>query len=135
MVESYCREKLGPLVLRLALGLVCIWHGYLKIMAAGGTAWAPGLGVLWQVLLSWGEFTGGVAILFGFRCRIAAAVVIVCAIGQNIYFHGWSLLRQPPQALEPTLVVLLMGLALLFLGAGGLAVDARPAGARAFRRG
>ena len=36
MSEAFCKEKLGPLALRLALGLVCVWHGYLKIMAGGG---------------------------------------------------------------------------------------------------
>ena len=37
MLESFCKEKAAPLVLRLTLGGLCVYHGYLKIMAAGGT--------------------------------------------------------------------------------------------------
>jgi putative oxidoreductase len=128
MFEAYCREKLGPLALRLALGLVCVCHGYLKIMASGGTAWANGLPLLWQVLIAWAEFTGGVAILLGFRCRVAAAGVLAVTVGQVAWWHGWQLFNLPLRTLEPTVVVLLMGLSLLFLGAGQLALDARGGG-------
>ena len=51
MFKSYCKENLGPLTLRLALGLVCVYHGYVKIMATGGTTWYPGMPVGWQLLL------------------------------------------------------------------------------------
>jgi putative oxidoreductase len=133
MIESYCREKLGPLVLRLALGLVCVYHGYLKIMAAGGTAWAPGLSVWLQVFLAWGQFTGGVAVLFGFRTRLAAGLVLACMAGQTAYYHGWDLLRLPLPSLEPLLIMALVALGVLFVGAGDLAVDGR-GGARGFRK-
>jgi uncharacterized membrane protein YphA (DoxX/SURF4 family) len=136
MIEAYCREKLGPLMLRLALGMVCVYHGFLKIMAAGGTAWAPGLGTAWQVALAWGEFTAGVAALARFRCRAAATVALACTGGQVLWTYGWELFRLPLKSLEPILIVLLMGLALLFLGAGDLAVDGRSRGgfARAGRK-
>ena len=93
MFEAICKDKLAPLMLRLALGLICVTHGYLKIMATGGTNWQPGMAVGWQLVIAWAEFTAGVFILVGFHCRPAAVVVVV-----------------------------LMGLALLLLGAGELAV-------------
>jgi uncharacterized membrane protein YphA (DoxX/SURF4 family) len=138
MIEAYCREKLGPLALRLALGLVCVYHGFVKIMASGGTAWASGLATPWQVLIAWGEFTAGVAVLAGFRCRLAAAAVLAVTAAQPAWWYGWRLFDLPLRTLEPVAVVLLMGLSLLFLGAGGLALDARgggrPAAARAARK-
>jgi uncharacterized membrane protein YphA (DoxX/SURF4 family) len=129
--ESYCKEKLGPLVLRVALGLACVYHGFLKIMAAGGTTWAPGVHVAWQVVLAWGEFAAGLAILLGFRCRLAALVVLVVTPLPWLWWQGWNVLQLPLRTLEPLLLIVLMGLALLFLGAGELSVDGRGGGTKA----
>jgi uncharacterized membrane protein YphA (DoxX/SURF4 family) len=126
--ETFCKEKLGPLALRLAVGLFCVYHGYLKIMAAGGTAWYTGLPVAWQVLLAWAEFGAGLAILLGFRCRIAATLVLVLTAGLLLWSQGWKVLELPIRSLETALLVLLMGTALLFLGAGELSLDARGGG-------
>jgi uncharacterized membrane protein YphA (DoxX/SURF4 family) len=128
MFEAYCREKLGPLVLRLALGLVSVLGGYLRIKHDGGTAWTADLPPTWQLAIAWGEFTAGVAILAGFRCRWAAAVVLALQVGQQIWWHGWNVFDQSLPRLEWLGIVLLMGLALLFLGGGGLSVDARGGG-------
>jgi uncharacterized membrane protein YphA (DoxX/SURF4 family) len=134
MFEAFCREKLGPLALRLALGLVCAYHGFVKIMAAGGTTWYPSLPTGWQLLIAWGEFCAGVAILVGFRCRWAAAGVLALTSGTWIWFQGWNLLHLPLKTLEPVVMVLLTGLALLFFGAGELSVDARAGGGKLARK-
>ena len=128
MFEAFCREKLGPLALRLALGLFCFYSGYLKIMAAGGTAWFRGMPVTWQVIISWAEFCAGVAILLGFHCRIAAMVVVTIMIGLLLWIHGWGVFRLQIRDLQMTFLLLLSGLALLFVGAGGLSLDARMMG-------
>jgi uncharacterized membrane protein YphA (DoxX/SURF4 family) len=131
--ESFCKDKLGPLALRIALGLVCAYHGYLKIMANGGTAWNHGLAVWWQLLIAWGEFAAGLAILLGFRTRLAATSVLVLMIGQLAWFEGTKLAQLPVRSLELPFLLLLSGLALLFLGAGELSVDGR-SGAKAVRK-
>ncbi|HZT80034.1 MAG TPA: DoxX family protein [Gemmataceae bacterium] len=128
MFEAFCKDKLGPLALRAALGLICSYHGYVKIMMSGGTAWGPGLPTGWQAAIAWGEFAAGLAILVGFQCRLAAAVVLGITLGTLAWWQGWNLFHLPLTALEPILTVLLMGLALLFLGAGELSVDARLGG-------
>ena len=125
MLESFCKEKLAPLALRFALGSFCVYHGFLKIMAAGGTAWYPSLPVAWQLLLAWVEFTAGLAILLGFRCRLAAILILVLTSGTLLWFHGWHLLRLPWQNLEQPLLLLLSTLSLLFLGAGDFSIDGR----------
>ncbi|HEV3204713.1 MAG TPA: DoxX family protein [Gemmataceae bacterium] len=134
MFDRICKEKLGPLALRLALGLFCVYHGYLKIMVAGGTAWNPAMPVGWQFLLSWGELASGLAILVGYRCRIAAGVVLGLLVGSLVWWQGWKLFRMPVQTLEPTILLLLIGLALLFLGAGELSVDARSGASKPFKK-
>jgi uncharacterized membrane protein YphA (DoxX/SURF4 family) len=137
--ESFCKEKLAPLALRMALGSFCVYHGYLKIMAAGGTAWYPGLPTGWQLLISWGEFCAGMAILLGFRCRWAAGTILALTTGTLIWWQGWNVFRLPLRSLEPTLMLVLSALALLFLGAGGFSFDGRGGGrataARAIKKG
>jgi uncharacterized membrane protein YphA (DoxX/SURF4 family) len=123
MFEPFLREKLGPLTLRLALGLVCVYHGYLKIMVAGGTAWYPSWPTAWQLLSSWGEFAAGLAILVGFRCRMAAAVVLALNLGTLIGWQGWNVFHLPLRSLEWPLLLVLVGLSLLFLGGGELSLD------------
>jgi uncharacterized membrane protein YphA (DoxX/SURF4 family) len=126
--EAFCKEKLAPLTLRIALGLLCVYHGYLKIMAAGGTHWDPGLALGWQLGIAWGEFVAGLAILLGFRCRVFAFVVLVLTTGTTGWWQGWNVLHLPISKLEPLLIVLLISLALLFLGAGELSLDGRSGG-------
>jgi uncharacterized membrane protein YphA (DoxX/SURF4 family) len=126
--EAFCKEKLGPLALRLALGLFYAYHGYIKIMAAGGTAWNPSLPVFWQVLIAWGQFCAGVAILLGFRCRWAATLVLVHMVATAIWSQGWKVIHVTLADMQITLFFVLTGLALLFLGAGQLSLDARSGG-------
>ena len=130
MFESFCKEKLAPLALRLALGLVCVYHGYLKIMANGGTTWSPGLPTSWQLALAWAEFGAGLAILVGLWCRLAAATVLTLMVGLIAWWQGWGVFNQPLRSLEQTFLLFLIGLALLFLGAGELSVDGRAGGGR-----
>lgn len=123
MFEAYCKDKLGPLVLRLAVGIICIGHGYLKIMSNGGTTWLPGTHVAWQLFIAWGEFGAGLAMLVGFRCRIAAGLALLLNIGTLIWVQGRQLLDQPLRSFEMSYLLIFSTLALLFLGSGGLAVD------------
>jgi uncharacterized membrane protein YphA (DoxX/SURF4 family) len=133
VIEAFCKDKLGPFVLRLALGLVCAYHGYVKIMANGGTTWSPNLTVGWQLFVAWGEFVAGLAILLGFRCRLAAGMVLSLLIGLLLWTQGWRVWRLPIQSLETTVLFFLTGMAVLFVGAGELSLDRR-GGAKALRR-
>jgi uncharacterized membrane protein YphA (DoxX/SURF4 family) len=123
--EKYCRDKLAPLALRLALGLACVYHGYLKIMASGGTAWHTSLPVAWQLVIAWGEFGAGLALLVGLRCRLAAAAAVAVIVGLVAWQDGWNVLRLSPHTLEPILLLVLIGLALVFQGGGDLTLAGR----------
>jgi uncharacterized membrane protein YphA (DoxX/SURF4 family) len=136
--DALLKDKLAPLTLRLALGMICVYHGFLKIMVSGGTAWQTGLPVGWQLVIAWGEFAAGLAILLGFRCRLAVTLVLAITAGNLAWWYGWGFFHLPLQSLEPTFMLLLMALALLFLGSGELGVDGRlgggGGGAKAFKR-
>lgn len=125
MFEAYCREKLGPLALRVALGLFGVYHGFVKITASGGMSWSPGLGMGWQLAIAWGQLAAGMAILVGLYCRLAAFVLLGTTLASWSLGMGWGLLRLPVADLEPFLLLVLAGLALLFLGAGELSLDSR----------
>lgn len=130
MFDTWGRERVAPLALRLALGVVCLQHGFTKITADGGMAWAPSLGVGWQLAIAWGEFFAGLAILFGFRCRIAAGLVLLLTAGTWLWWHGYGLVQLPLATLESPFLLLFGAVSLLFLGAGELSVDARNSGGR-----
>ena len=99
-----------------------------------GTAWYPGLPTGWQLVISWGEFCAGLAILLGFRCRWAAGIVLVLTTGTLIWWQGWNVFRLPLPAMEPTFMFLLFTLTLVFLGAGGVSLDSRGGGRTAAAR-
>jgi uncharacterized membrane protein YphA (DoxX/SURF4 family) len=126
--EAFFKEKLAPLTLRLGLGALCVWHGFTKIMVMGGLNWNPALPVGWQLLIAWSEFGAGLAILLGFYCRLAATMILALLAGTLIWWQGWSLLQMPLRSLESTLLLLIAGLTLLFLGAGELSLDNHGAG-------
>jgi uncharacterized membrane protein YphA (DoxX/SURF4 family) len=128
--ESFLKEKLAPLTLRLALGLVCIYHGFVKIMSNGGMTWHLTMPVVWQLAIAWAEFAAGLAILLGFRCRWAAAVALAALLATQAWSLGWGILQQPLRSLEPTGVLVLVAVSLLFLGAGELSIDGRGSGSR-----
>jgi putative oxidoreductase len=130
MFEAFCKEKLAPLTLRLALGLVCVYHGFSKIMMTGGLDWNRALPPGWQLAVAWGEFGSGVAILLGLYCRLAALAVLVLIVGNLAYFHGGRVFQLPLRSLEYTVLLLLVGLTLLLLGAGELSLDGRGAGGK-----
>ena len=88
MMGKECCEKLKPyagIFLRLGLGIIFTYHGFGKVFGDGtsmGTAWNPNLPVVLQMMVSWGEFLGGLAILTGFLTELAA-------VGHH-YYHGRS---------------------------------------------
>ncbi len=131
MFEAFCKDKLAPLTLRLALGLVCIYHGFTKIMATGGLNWNPALPLGWQFAIAWIELGAGLAILLGFHCRLAAALLLAETVAYWAWWQGGRVLQMPWRTLETPVLLLLIGLSLLFLGAGELSLDARSGGGAA----
>ncbi|MBI5150825.1 MAG: DoxX family protein, partial [Candidatus Omnitrophica bacterium] len=93
-MRSECCEKLKPyasLFLRLGIGVVFVYHGFSKVFGATaglGTAWNPGLPVVLQALVAWGEFVGGLAILTGFLTELAALGIIIIMAGAILTVTG-----------------------------------------------
>ncbi len=158
-------HKLAPLMLRIALGAIFIYHGWEKITEGAGATWhqagitagqqkaaedhakliqslrekgatisddaaklasspAPEPLPGWQqMLVAWGEFLGGIALLTGIMTRLAA-LGIMGIMGGAIYTvtgaKGFSLLTG---GYEYNFALIAMCLVLVIMGAGAFSLD------------
>ena len=122
----------GLLALRVMLGLTFMLHGSQKMFGAfGGPGLARmmggpphGMGPVLGLLVSVGEFFGGLGILVGFLSRFSAASLIVIMLGaifmvhaKNGFFMNWGG-KQLGEGFEYHLLVIGMALAILIAGPG-----------------
>jgi putative oxidoreductase len=121
----------GLLLLRLALGIVFVLHGWQKATAFGVSGLSGSLaslgipfpGVNAAILIAT-ELGGGLALLAGAFARVAGALLAFAMAVATITVHlpnGFFL----PNGYEFTLTLLLASLAITAAGAGAYSVDAR----------
>jgi putative oxidoreductase len=125
-------QSLALLALRLALGAAFIFHGLPKIVHPG--SWAahvlPGLPPWLAAVAAFVEFGGGIAVIVGFLTPVFA-FLIACNMVVAILFvlvpHGAVYVSNVPGAAsyELPLAYLAIALALILLGPGDFAIDAR----------
>lgn len=118
------RLNVAPLLLRLALGIIFLYHGSQKIMQNGGAAWHPDpdFPAALQAPVAWGEFLGGIALLAGFLSRLAAAGIIAIMIGAIATVHGAHGFALP-KGFEYNFALIMMCLAVIVLGSGRWSID------------
>ena len=124
------------LVLRIALGVTMIAHGYQKVFTFGFAGVASGfvqMGVpmasVTAPLVALLELFGGVAVLIGLLTRLASLGFVVDMLGAATFVHfknGFFL----PTGFEFVFVLLLLSVTLMLSGAGGISVDAMIAARR-----
>lgn len=118
----------GMLVLRLALGISMIYHGYLKFLsgAAGlynvgamlGPLGVPGYFEFFGAMAAICEFLGGILVAFGLFTRLGAFLLAVVLFTATILhldagFFAWDYPAQMAFA----------ALAIFFMGGGRYSVD------------
>ena len=119
-------QPLGLLGMRIALGAVMIVHGYPKVTNIHGTEkFFMSVGLpWWSAYLSAGaEFFGGILIIIGLLTRffgLALLIDMIVAIAKVHWKHGF--VGEGNYQLPLTLAAL--SLALIFFGAGPIALDA-----------
>src|SRR5262249_44448100 len=105
MFDTLAKNTLGPLILRVALGVIFIYHGLGKVNAATewGATWEqkanpnnpnPHPGHL-QMAFAWGELIGGFALALGLLTRLAALGIIALMVGA-IYEVHWPRFEGDP---------------------------------------
>lgn len=123
----------GLLILRIAIGIVMIAHGYNHIFRGGkiqGTAgWFESLGMKPGILHAWlaslTELGAGAMLIAGFLTPLAAGGVVgvmLVALITNHLKNGFFIFR-PGEGYEYVLTLLLTGLAIGGIGAGQWSID------------
>lgn len=115
----------APFLLRIALGLVFIAHGFPKLKQFGATAqFFNSVGIkpakFWVAVVAVVEFFGGIALIAGIFTQLAALLV---AINMIVAISVVKRKQGFVGGYEFDLVLLAMALALALLGPGAFAFD------------
>jgi putative oxidoreductase len=124
---------LGAFLLRLGLAAIFIFHGYLKLVQENGANWHEELSVGTQVAVAWGEFGGGLALLFGLFSRLVAIGFTIIQIGAITLHTGQydfiniGYRKGNPSAIptgsEYNFALIVMCLAVVAIGSGKVSLD------------
>ena len=127
MFDAVAKNTLVPLVLRLALAAIFVFHG--AALVKPDTGW----GANWmketpqpaavQLAVAWGQLIGGIAMALGFLTRLAA-LGLIAIMGGAIYLVHWPNgfdIRQG--GYEFNMLIIAACLALVLMGPGTVAVD------------
>jgi putative oxidoreductase len=118
-------QPFGALVMRLALGVSMVVHGYEKVIPHGAlyhyAHYIVSLGVpSWLGYVSaYTEFVGGILLILGLLTRLAAALI---AINMLVAFSVVGI-HQGFGIYNYILALVALGMMLTFYGAGALALD------------
>jgi putative oxidoreductase len=113
------------LIVRIALGIVFIYHGGQKMFGLFG---GPGLAATAKMMgtlgyfVSVGEFFGGLGILVGFLSRFSAASIAVIMLGAIITFHGKNGFSMANKGYEYNFALIGLALPILIAGPGRYAI-------------
>jgi putative oxidoreductase len=124
-------EEVGKLILRLAVGILMLFHGTAKILnpgvidAIGSQLESHG----WPAFVAYGAYFGEVLaplmLIFGVLSRIGGLLVAINMVFAIVMGHTVQLLtlsKSGGWAVELQAFYLLCGLAIVFLGSGRMAV-------------
>lgn len=121
----------ATLVLRLAVGVVLAYHGWLKLQDVSGFAgFVESLGIpapdLIAYVVTYLEFLGGIALILGLATRYVAALFAVEMVFTNILvkFDIGLIASQGGVGAELDILVLAIAVSLVLVGAGTWSVDA-----------
>jgi putative oxidoreductase len=126
MFSEYIKGIFVPLLLRLVLGAVFIFHGWHMIGIDGGANWSQGpnaLPVPLQLAVAWGELIGGIAMVVGFLTRLAALGLIVIMAGAIAHVHWEHGFDITQGGFEYNVTLIVICLCLFLGGPGPLSID------------
>lgn len=113
--SSWCTADAGLLVLRIGVGAIFIFTGWMKVSDLAGTVGffgTIGFAPFWAYLVSFVELVGGIAVLLGVYTRVAAGLIAVV-----MFVATYKLLATPQMLIAP--VSLLFSTVALNLAGGG----------------
>jgi putative oxidoreductase len=124
-------EDAGTLVLRLALGVIFLYHGYDKVFVKGMdaiTGFMSSLGLplptLMAYLLSYGELIGGILLILGLFTYWVSIIDIVIAVVALFTVHITKGFAVGNGGYEFIMLILAASIFMLTNGAGRYSADA-----------
>jgi putative oxidoreductase len=126
MFSEFFKVVFVPLLLRLVLAAVFIFHGWDKIGAEAGTNWHHGPDAppsILQLVVAWGELIGGIAMAVGFLTRLAGLgliAIMAAAIATTTWPQGFS---NVAHGYEYNMVIIVVCVCLVLGGPGPLSLD------------
>lgn len=122
-------EQIGPLILRLAIGIIFVAHGYPKLFKnfSSTAKFFESLGLkpakFFTIIVGVSEFFGGIALILGFLTQIAAILIAITMLVAMVYVKKIKFKKGLVDGYELDLILLAAALALIFLGPGAFAID------------
>ncbi|HXG08733.1 MAG TPA: DoxX family protein [Gemmataceae bacterium] len=132
MFDHMVKNTVVPLLLRLGLAVIFLYHGTAKVTGEGnelGAAWAKApegqqpLPKPFQMAVAWGELLGGAGLAIGFLTRLAALGIAVIMVGAIATVHGPKGFSLQHGGYEYNFLILVVCAAVFLLGAGTLSAD------------
>lgn len=135
LIKGFSTESgIDTITLRLIAGIIFLAHGAQKLFGWFGGygleatgAWMTSIGIepglLMASLAGGAEFFGGLALIFGFLVRPAAAVLAITMIVAIITVHLENGLFMSNNGYEFALALLAITIGLSIRGAGSLSMD------------
>jgi len=124
--------KISLTVVRLVLGFIFFMHGGQKVMGwfgghglAGTVQMMTGMGLPAAVvyLVAFGEFLGGIGLIFGILSRLAAADIAIIMTGAIVTIHFKNGFFMENHGLEYPLALAAMAISVVLGGGGCCALD------------
>jgi putative oxidoreductase len=139
MVAHALRPTAAPLVLRVGLAVIVLYHGCVKLLVyQGGVGWDTHLQPAVQVAVAWTEVIAGVLLVIGLLSRLAALALLIIQVGAILLVTGrggfaLSGSLPPGQQLtgldftkvgsEYNFAIIVMCLTVMLLGSGYVSLD------------
>ncbi len=131
VLTRHWKDETAILILRLAVGIVLAYHGWLKIGGESGFAgFLDSLGVpapeLMAYVVTYLEFLGGIALIVGAATRYVAALFVVEMLFtiSLVKLDVGLIAAEGGAGAELDLLILAIALSLVLTGAGRQSVDA-----------
>lgn len=134
LLNCDCGERfadIGPLVLRVALGAIFVWHGYDKVFTAGignVSGFLGGLGIplpgIMAYILAYGELIGGILLILGLFTHWAAKFALVVGLVALFTVHLKNGFSVGNGGYEYIMLITAAAISVLITGAGKYSLDA-----------
>lgn len=122
-------SQIAPFILRIAVGVIFVAHGYPKLFKNFGSTVQFFESIKLKpskylaVIVGVSEFFSGIALILGFFTQIAALLIAIIMLVAMVYVKKIKFKKGLVDGYEFDLILFAAALSLVFLGPGAFAID------------